>query len=99
MSLYRIVPKDKKSVEYVIEMYNEDGQGVTVTETYRFGQGFVDVDEFDPDDINEDRPIRCNPRVGPGCELDGLISVMFEFSDDIDEDERALFVAQWGDDC
>ena len=43
--LYRITPLHKKSIEYYVEVYSQDDQGNvrtwSVSETYRWGQGFA----------------------------------------------------------
>ena len=43
--IYRIRPRDKKSVEVMYDVYSNTGgeiRGWSVTETYRWGQGFVE---------------------------------------------------------
>lgn len=89
--IYLIKPVDKKSVEYFLDVYrnNPDGtvSGWTVTETFRWGQGFRELD--DPVwDFEKDR-VRCDPSIGWGAELDDCCARYFDWSDDLSADERA----------
>ena len=80
--LYRIMPLQKKSVEYFVDVFERlpDGRfrGFDVTELYRWGQGFREVD--DPVwRFEAEGRVNCRPEVGWGCELDDLISVTVNF--------------------
>jgi len=79
--LYRITPLEKKSVEYFVDVFERmpDGKirGFDVTETWRWGQGFREIDE-PVYDMETDR-VHCRPDVGWGCELDDLCAVHVEF--------------------
>ncbi len=81
--LYRITPLEKKNVEYFVDVFERlpDGRirGFDVTETWRWGYGFRDMDEEVWEYEVGDNGIHCNPQVGWGCELDDLISVHVEF--------------------
>lgn len=88
--LYLIKPIDKKSIEYFMDVYrtNPDGtmSGWTVTETYRWGQGFRELD--DPVWDHEKDNVRCNPGLGWGTELDDCCARFFEWTDDITLEEQ-----------
>lgn len=88
--LYRIQPLDKKSVEYFVDVYEEldDGtiRGFTVTETWRWGQGFREL--ADPVYSYEKDRVHCRPETGWGCELDDLCAVYVEFSAGFTEEEK-----------
>ena len=88
--IYLIKPVDKKSVEYFMDVYrdNPDGtmSGWTVTETYRWGQGFRELD--DPVWDHEKDRVRCNPGLGWGTELDDCCARFFEWTDDITVEEQ-----------
>ena len=88
--LYRIKPLDKKSVEFFIDVYEDRDdnimRGFTVTETYRWGQGFREID--DPVYDTETDCVRCNPGVGWGCELDDSVNIYVEFQGDFTDDEQ-----------
>ena len=88
--LYRITPLEKKSVEFFVDVYEElsDGsvRGFQVTETWRWGQGFRELDNEVYE--NEAKYVACNPTVGWGCELDDLCAVNVEFDDSYTEEEQ-----------
>ena len=81
--LYRIKPVDKKSVEAFYDVYSKDEQGNirswSVTEMYRWGQGFVENEDELPH--SDDKYHTVDPQLGWGCELDDLCAVDFEFDD------------------
>ena len=92
MSVYLIKPLEKKSIVYHVEMFRDNPDGSTswfnMDETFRWGQGFVEGDM----DINlpyeDDKVAYAKTDCGWGCEFDDTISVEFEFSDDISEEEQ-----------
>ena len=94
--IYRITPLEKKNVEYFVDVFERmpDGaiRGFEVTEVWRWGFGFRELDEpvmsyeVDPE---QGHGVHCNPQVGWGCELDDLISVYVNFSDEYTLEERA----------
>ena len=89
--LYRITPLEKKSIEYFVDVYerlpNGDIRGFSVTETWRWGQGFREED--DPVwEYEIKNGISCDPQCGWGCELDDLCHVYVEFSDGFTDDEK-----------
>jgi hypothetical protein len=93
--IYRITPLEKKNVEYFVDVFERmpDGaiRGFEVTEVWRWGFGFRELDEpvmsyeVDPE---QGHGVHCNPQVGWGCELDDLISVYVNFSDEYTPEER-----------
>ena len=88
--LYRIKPVDKKSVEAYYDVYSKDEQGNvrswSVTEMYRWGQGFVENEDELPH--SDDKYHAVDPQLGWGCELDDLCAVDFEFDDSFTEEEK-----------
>ena len=97
--LYRIRPADKKSVEAFYDVYQRmpDGtiKGWSVTELYRWGQGFVE-DETDLP-CSDDRTHDVDPTIGWGCELEDLCSLDFEFDDSFTDEEKAEIEQLWED--
>jgi hypothetical protein len=97
--IYRIRPKDKKSVEAFYDVYSKDSQGTirgwSVTETYRWGQGFVGTEDELPH--SDDRYHCVDPSIGWGCELDDLCSVWFEFDESFTDEEKAEIEQCWED--
>ena len=97
--LYRIKPSDKKSVEAYYDVYSKDEQGNirgwSVTELYRWGQGFVEVESELP--FSDDRYHSVDPTVGWGCELEDLCAVDFEFDDSFTEEEKEEIEQLWAD--
>ena len=98
--LYRITPLEKKSVEFYCDVYSKDAddnvRGWSVTETWRWGQGFREMDnevcDYEADHVS------CDPQIGWGCELDDLCAVHFEFDDSFSEEEQAEIEAWWDGD-
>ena len=97
--LYRIKPQDKKSIEAYYDVYSKDEQGNirswSVTELYRWGQGFVETEDELP--FSEDRYHSVDPTIGWGCELEDLCAVDFEFDDSFTEEEQAQIEQLWED--
>ena len=97
--LYRIKPADKKSVEAFYDIYSKDEQGNirgwSVTELYRWGQGFVENEDELP--FSDDRYHCVDPTIGWGCELEDLCAVDFEFDDSFTEEEKAVIEQHWED--
>lgn len=93
--LYRITPLEKKSVEYFVDAFERmpDGtiRGFDVTEVYRWGQGFRELDdlpwkfEVDP---TRNHGVHCDPQIGWGCELDDLCGVYVNFSEGYTDQEK-----------
>lgn len=99
MILYRIKPQDKKSIEAFYEVYSNDDHGSirswSVTELYRWGQGFVETEDELP--FSDDTEHTVDPTIGWGCELDDRCAVNFEFDMSFTEEERAKIEQAWED--
>ena len=97
--LYRIKPTDKKSVEAYYDVYSKDEQGNirgwSVTETYRWGQGFVEDEGELP--YSDDKEHTVDPTIGWGCELEDLCACWFEFDDSFTDEEKAEIEQAWED--
>lgn len=97
--LYRIRPADKKSVEAYYDVYKElpDGttKGFSITELYRWGQGFVESEDDLPD--MESKNCSVDPSLGDGCELDDLINVEFDFDVTFTDEEKQEIETLWLD--
>ena len=97
--LYRIKPSDKKSVEAFYDVYSKDEQGNvrgwSVTELYRWGQGFVEDESELP--FSDDRYHSVDPTIGWGCELEDLCAVDFEFDDSFTDEEKEEIEQLWAD--
>jgi hypothetical protein len=97
--LYRIKPADKKSVEAYYDVFSKDEQGNirgwSVTELYRWGQGFVEDESELP--FSDDRYHCVDPTIGWGCELEDLCAVDFEFDDSFTEEEKEEIEQLWAD--
>ena len=95
--LYRIKPKDKKSVEAFYDVYSKDEQGNirswSVTELYRWGQGFVEDESDLP--FSDDRYHSVDSEIGWGCELEDLCAVDFEFDDSFTDEEKQEIEDAW----
>ena len=89
--LYRITPIDKKSVEFFIDVFERlpDGtvRGFDVTEVYRWGQGFREMDN-EVWEYEANGSVSCDPEIGWGCELDDLCGVYVNFTDGFTEEEK-----------
>ena len=90
--VYCIKPLEKKSVVYHVEMFRENADGsiswFNLDETYRWGQGFIEEDMDCNLPWQGDKIAYTKPDVGWGCEFDDSISIEFEFSDDLSEEQQ-----------
>lgn len=95
--LYRVTPRNKKSVEYVVSVFSQDKDGNyrswTVTETWRQGQGFRLKTE--PVTVREAMAVDCDPEVGWGIELEDMCAVEFDFDDSFTDEEQEEIEAHW----
>lgn len=95
--MYRIRPRDKKSVEVFYDVYSKDDDGNirswSVTEIYRWGQGFVPIDEGPI--YADDKEIIVDPNLAWGCELEDLCYVNFEFDESFDDEEKENIERLW----
>ena len=92
MSVYLIKPLEKKSVQWVVEMFRQNDNDTvswfTMRETYRWGQGFIEEDLDCNLPWKEDDIAYARTDCGWGCEFDDSIGIEWEFSDDITETEQ-----------
>lgn len=90
--LFRITPLEKKNIEFYVDVYeslpNGDIRGFIVSEWYRWGQGFRELDNPVLDHGNGVNSIYCSTNIGWGCELDDLCSVYVEFQGEFTDDEK-----------
>ena len=97
-NIYRIKPLEKKSVELFYDVYsiNEIGtvRGFTITETYRWGFGFRELDDA-VDEWDVEHGVQCDPSTGWGCDADDLCACYFDFDDSFTEEEQAEIEAAW----
>jgi hypothetical protein len=100
--LYRITPLEKKSIEAFYDVFEElpDGttRGWTVTETWRWGYGFRELDEPPMTyecDTEGMHGVHCRASIGWGCELDDLCAVWFQFDDSYTEEEQQEIKDFW----
>ena len=91
-NVYRVKPLHKKSITARYEMYRNNPDGsvswFNVEELWRWGQAFIEADSPDNLPYKDDKLAYCQNNIGWGCEFDDGISVDFEFSDDLTEEER-----------
>ena len=92
--VYLIKPLHKKSIVWCVEMYRENADGTTswfnMSETYRWGQGFIEEDMSCNLPYEGDTTVYAKTDCGWGAELDDSCAIAWEFSDDINEDEQEL---------
>jgi hypothetical protein len=92
--LYRIKPQHKKSIEALYDIVDNERRW-SVTETYRWGQGFVEHEDELP--YSDDTEHNVDPNLGWGCELDDLCYVEFEFDDSFTDEEKETIEQGWED--
>lgn len=90
--VYLIKPLEKKSIQWCAEMYRQNDDGsiswFNMTETYRWGQGFIEEDmdcnlPWEGDDI-----AYCKNDCGWGSEFEDSTYIEWEFSDDLLESDQ-----------
>lgn len=97
MPHYRITPLNKNAISMTYELFrsnpDESISTLCITEIWGFGRGFVFDDMESNLDFADSDTFYAKPDEGEneGCELEGLDTVYFEFSDDISEDEQEHF--------
>ena len=92
--LYRIKPLHKKSIEALYDAVDKDNnRRWSVTETYRWGQGFVEDESERP--FSDDSEHNVDPSIGWGCELEDLCAVDFEFDESFTEEEKEEIEELW----
>lgn len=90
--VYLIKPLEKKSIVWHVEMFRENADGTiswfNMSETYRWGQGFVDA-ELDCNLPYEGDPTaHARTECGWGSELEDSCAIDWSFSDDLSEEEQ-----------
>lgn len=100
--LVRIMPKYKKSITQMIQLYNVPvGQPghrfVEVKETYRWGYGYREGDDLNYPSMlfPQNGEIFCDPSIGHGAELDDLCAIDFDFDGDWTDEEMKDFEDKW----
>lgn len=90
--VYRILPLEKKSISWEIEMYRHNKDGTTswfnISDHYRWGQGFIEEDMDCNLPYEGDDDVYCKADCGWGSELEDQHSCLFEYSDDMAEEEK-----------
>jgi hypothetical protein len=88
-NLYRITPLEKKSIKQIFDLYKTDNdgniRGFEIYDHYRWGVGFLELDDLPLRGVID---VRCDPEVGPGCDLDDQVALFFEFDDSFSEEEQ-----------
>jgi len=93
--LYRIKPQHKKSIIAIYDVVDNSDRRWSVTETYRWGQGFVEDESELP--FSDDSEHNVDPSLGWGCELDDLCYVDFQFDDSFTDEEKEIIEQGWED--
>lgn len=92
MAVYLVKPLEKKSIQWCVEMYRQNADGsiswFNMTETYRWGQGFIEEDmdcnlPWDGDDV-----AYCKTDCGWGSEFEDSTHIDWEFSEDLTETDQ-----------
>jgi hypothetical protein len=90
--VYCIKPLEKKSISWRVEMYRENQDGsiswFNMEELYRWGQGFVEADMDSNLPYKDSQIAYCKTDSGWGSEFEDSISIDWEFSDDLSEEEQ-----------
>jgi hypothetical protein len=90
--VYRITPLEKKSIYYGAEMYRNNPDGTiswfNVEDHYRWGQGFIEEDMAVNLPRADEDTAYCDPNAGWGAELEDGVAQVFEFSDDLTDEEK-----------
>ena len=92
MKVYLIKPLEKKSIEWRVEMFRENADGsiswFNMTETYRWGQGFIEEDLDCNLPYEGDAVAYAKTDCGWGSEFEDSVNIEFGFSDDLDEEAQ-----------
>lgn len=90
--VYLIKPLEKKSVEWCVEMWRDNPDGgvswFNMTETYRWGQGFIEEDMDCNLPYQGDKQVYCKTEGGWGSEFDDSIHIEWDFSEDLSIEEQ-----------
>ena len=80
--VYLIKPLEKKSIEWCVEMFRENKDGTiswfNMTETYRWGQGFIDGDMDCNLPYEGDTTAYCKNDCGWGSEFEDSIHIEWD---------------------
>lgn len=90
-NVYVVKPLEKKSIEWRVEMFRDNNGSISwfnMTETYRWGQGFVEEDMDCNLPWQGDLAAYAKTDCGWGCEFEDSVAIEWEFSDDIDDEEK-----------
>jgi len=97
----RLTPKVKKSITHVIELYDKPNDPkqkfVTISETYRWGQAYMDGSNLDWPNLlmPNQAETYCNPDDGDGNEFDDLVGVWFDYDGEWTDEEQKDFEDKW----
>jgi len=90
--VYLIKPLHKKSVVWCVEMFRENKDGsiswFNMSETYRWGQGFIEEDMDCNLPYEGDNVAYAKNDCGWGSEFDDSCAIEWEFSDDLTPEDR-----------
>lgn len=93
--VYLIKPLEKKSICWRVEMYRENADGsiswININDHYRWGQGFIEEDMDCNLPLEGDAQAHAKTDCGWGSELEDQHACWFEFSDDINDEEKEAF--------
>ena len=96
--LLRITPLHKKSVEMTYEIYavegNDPPRSWIVTEQYRAGRGFMELEDFDLDLFDSDSVI-CSTKFSEDPQFGDNHGNLFEFSDGFVATEKERIMQDW----
>jgi hypothetical protein len=99
--LFRVTPLEKNSAQHFIDLYKKNAKGEikgwSVTETYRWGVGFREIDDPVTEREARNKAI-CNSDVcssGGGSDLRDGSTVEFEYGDSISKKERSKIEKDW----
>lgn len=97
-TLLRITPQHKKSIEMHYEVYAVEGNGpprsFKVTEQYRSGQGFMEIEDCDPDVFGSESII-CQTNFKQDPHFGDNHGNIFQFGDGFSEAEKGQIVQHW----
>ncbi len=99
--LYRITPKDKKSIQYTYfisgQSENGDERKWIVTEYYNYGQTFRHLDDPVTEGEFEQEEVDGDLELGWGNELDDLAYVTIEFLTPFTDEEKEEIETFWNE--
>ena len=98
--LIKVKPQHKKSVDLVYDLYDKpvndpDHRFVTITETYRWGEGYLPGYILDYPDTFDQKMLDFDPNIGHGNELDDLCSITFNYDGNWNDQQKSEFEDKW----